>query len=176
MHIDPDKLTLEKWVNVWVMLTGKAFAETGEVSPTCAVEKGDGSIALLYLDFSDNAAKNEMVSRIKKFLIEHDAKRYVVISESWAADFHKDMPNLKELIKRVEKLGVLRSGVPKKEIICYTAEDREGALWADQEIVREEGKEPTLTPVKFHPRNEVNTGRLVGLMPRKGKTTNEHHA
>ena len=155
--------TLEAWVRAFAGVTEKIFAAQGRVDPIAFVQADSGHMEMIQLDFSDPAAKVYSGDVVRRICELSEARRVLMIAESWITELPKD--TAPEVIKRIDRLGVVASGVPRREVIIYTAEDRTRQLTGEQEILRE-GKKAWLSPLKILQNADWTDGRLANLMPR----------
>jgi hypothetical protein len=96
--------------------------------------------------------------------------RYVHFTEAWTLDYRGEKArkiSADEMQKIVDE-GV-RNHPDRVEVVMFQAEDNEtGLITGHREIIRDKGK-PHLGPMIRFPTNTSSEGRLVGMLPRKGR-------
>jgi hypothetical protein len=108
--------------------------------------------------------KDISVALVRKALEEFGAVRVLMVDEAWCAS---GGPETEELVRRH---GSVEHTPGRTEVIYYHAEDEtEGVLAASREIVRDERGAPSLGPLTFTPSGNAS-GRMVGMLPRRGST------
>jgi hypothetical protein len=157
-------MTLEDCMREIAEETARVFLEHGEIQPIFYMEHPDGHVESYELDFSDGTAKRRSMNVMRAMLISRKATRYVLAVEAYR---HKGNPTDEEL-KRVDEVGLLKSGLPYEECIVYQAEDHDRLASAHQVISRK-GKKVDLTPFKIDDDIVQSSGKFVGLMPPREK-------
>lgn len=106
------------------------------------------------------ADKDEAAAAIRELLASYGAQWVVVVTEAWRAFIRVGEPLPPTLEHRPGR----------REVLYYQLEDHEaGALSAEQEIIREPGKMVRLAELTFVETPLASSGRLVGLLPTKGR-------
>jgi hypothetical protein len=105
--------------------------------------------------------KDEIVAKVRALLKAADAVAYAFCDEAWTASYNSDE------IKagRIDVLPVDRPN--REEIVLIQGEsEREGELTGTRKIIQQ-GKKRMLGPLELD-RWTGSTGRMVGLLPRRG--------
>jgi hypothetical protein len=162
-------LSLEEWTRRFAAQAARIFARDGALEPMAFVENGEGELHMLPLDFSSADAKELSSLVIREVCRLSKARRVLLVAETWITELPKAVPA--ELVKRIDRVGVEAAGVPRREIILYSAEDRERQLTAEHEIQRQDGK-VWLTELRVLKDAQWSGGRMTNLLPREPRELN----
>jgi hypothetical protein len=105
--------------------------------------------------------KDQAVVAVREFFKEHDIVSYVFIDEAWVV----------QVTDRADLKVAPRNHPDRREVVFLVAEDEHGELHGERDIVREQGRPPTLGPLKVikSPHSEHSEGRMTGMLPQKGR-------
>jgi hypothetical protein len=107
---------------------------------------------------------DEAIALMREHLAEEDAIAVLYFDEAWT--FTTTDPVEAE---QWAASGLDASHHPRRtEIVHFLAEDETGQLLASRAIVRHPGRPPELGPLEIEPNMHESTGRMVGLLPRRG--------
>jgi len=157
-------ITLEEWVRGMAVLAKQLFDNDGYIEPVAFIET-EGKLSYLKLDFSDADAKDMCADAIRSMCAKPDVERVLMITESWITEVTDE-----KLFDKIQAVGIVASGVPRREVIMFRAEDREEMITAEYEIIRNKAGKPTLKPFKIVRKMDWTEGRFANFMPRPKET------
>ncbi len=139
----------------------KIFDQRGEILPMYHYVREDGAhLVFAPLPF---ASKDQWVALARAVFEADRAIAYVFINEAW-------MVISPDVDGDYDKYGSLEHVPGRKEVALLNAEDDHGILQGHMEIVRPKGQKPYLRKLEFIDADgSTFEGRMVGLLPSKGK-------
>jgi len=149
----------------------KLFRKDGEVHPLWHMVKGDGTHVV---SGAPTANKNDAVAIMRVAFHLFDVVRYVFVDEAWMVSAYGS-ENVAKTSEYVRSHTGISEHPDRREVIIFSAEDRDGRqVIAQREIIRGKGK-PRLGPlvIIINPLRDkpggITEGRMVGLLsPRAG--------
>jgi hypothetical protein len=145
-------------------ITEKIFREYGELQAPIIHFKGDYGETAITAPTENRYEKDVAATAIRHILKNDNAEWVLLIAEAWmvALPLGQDLDTSPE-----DSI----SGHPDRvEVITYQLEDQDlGVMSAKQDIVRIDGQRPYLSELRWDARPTESSGRLVGLLPRKGR-------
>jgi len=152
---------LEEFLRRISEVAEREFFAEGRLTPTYVVFTKKQGIMMIPMNIAD---KDIAVALIKEAFKEYEAVAYVFYDEAWVWQ---------------APIGTKREDVPtslsnhpdRKEVIHLAGEDYiSGMIMAQRSITRVEGEPPKLGPLEITSGNFSHMeGRLVGLLPQKGR-------
>jgi hypothetical protein len=143
-------MTPHELIELASRLTDKLFDIKGEMRALYVVET-DESLNLMppppHLDMDAG------LRLIKSMMKEIGATAYVYVNEAWTVDGSKG------------DLKVRASEHPnRKEQVVFIAETSDKTLLGHRDIIRADGRKPTLGPLIIETKFDGHSGRMVGLL------------
>jgi hypothetical protein len=158
--------TLEQFVERASKRIEKIFYRSGQVLPLYHAVRRNGEIMIMPAPHPD---KDTAIAMVRALFELEDVVRYVFINEAWTFESGRESAAMQQAID-LAKQGRLSEHPDRKEIVVFLAEDEAGGmLSASREIIRNGGGKAQLGPLTFQREGSQAEGRMVGLLPRKGK-------
>jgi hypothetical protein len=159
--IDPNNL--EGWIRSVSRFAEKQFAMHGEFHPMYHIIDSGGQNQIMPAPPLDKDTANIF---IRSYLELIDAQAVLFTDEAWMLEQMVTPGTNEESLERYKREGI--SNHPDRtEAIIFSAENRERFMLAQRKIVRPQKGKPYLEPLVIC--NENMEGRLVGLLPPKGR-------
>jgi len=151
-----------------IRLTSKAsentFRKTGELYPMYHAFLPDGSDFIFVCP--DVRSKDELVALARALFELKGVTAYVFIDEAWTLS-QKAAPDVNfDEVRQAFKQGI-QDHSQRVEIVMFAAEDENGMVMADREIIRPKHGKARLGPLRFHSGATKLEGRMIGLLPKK---------
>lgn len=138
----------------------ETFAEEHEIRPMFHAFTADGNYLVLSPPFED---KDHEIMMVREMFKMQDVVRYVFMVEAWTLSRPLSA-------KEIETTDSIHDHPERVEIVMIQAEDYEaGEIHARRPIIRPANAKPYLGPLEIIGRLERAHGRMVGLLPVRGK-------
>jgi len=144
----------------------KIFKKSGQLLPMYHMVSATGEHAAFACP--DAPDKDTLVGLARAFMELNNVTSYVFINEAWILSSAVCPGVSRADLKKAFKHGIHDHPL-RIEVVMYAAEDENGMLMAEREIIRPQHGKARLGPLKFHEGASGMEGRMVGLLPRPRK-------
>lgn len=159
-------MTAEKLIEFASRQIRKQFDKVGRVFPMYHYVRADGQQAL-FTPPPFYKTKEQMVAHARSLFKEDNAVAFVFITEAWTLD---QATSREDIEVTYQLYGSLENVPGRKEIVLLSAEDQNGMLQGQMEIIRPKNQKPYLGALEVFGREPGSgiEGRMVGLLPQRG--------